>query len=433
MIRTGRYKEGMPRSHSSSPLLPAPPLRPSLEGEIGSAPGGGGGGGFESHARDVAVELQSAMAELVTQGAGRVRKAVEIQQRLGLDKSQAWKLFRVITAENLLAEADKVPRRPTMQRLLQAAEERGVRAEVIGRVTTAYEAFQDFVHEHAGSRESFQAIAAALSPEQSDPFGVAYRKGLFQHQSQLLGRKAETVCRCVLLRDGKTEAEESETFAVTGSFGLRPLRQGLSVRIGMRYIPPDRDAAEQKQTVGTPMPVLLRDFCRGNISSPKSSIDEEFNQTIIKLDDLGKNGAVDWAMYTHSPLRRPEDTIIAALGISVPCEVLYGDLLVPAGQTDPATANMRVYYGMSEPTDSRLQRTEDLLPIREVVTYRGRVRPSAMPVISEVPRYAEMIDYVARRIGCADAEFDLYRYRIEYPILYSATVQTVSRVKPPSA
>lgn len=387
---------------------------------------------FETSARDVAQRLQSALGELVTRGAGRVRKAVELQQRLGIDRNLAWKVFRVISAENLLAEADKVPGWPTMQRLLEAAGDRGVPPEVLERVTEAFEAFQTFVQEHAGDRDSFGAIAAALVPEQSDPFGVAYRKTLFQVQSQLIGRKSETVCRCHFYYGGMDGAEQEECVAI-GSFGTRPLRRGITIRIGMQVTPPDHDSSGQKKSrITTPVPVLLREFCRGSLPPAESATAGELGQTSIQLDDLGKNGSVDWAMYARSPSPKSHEFFSKIL-LSGPCEMLYADILVPAGQSDPSTMASSVYYGMASPEQSVFERPEDLVPIREVMSYRGKIRASEIVPIPEAPRYAEMIRQVARLIGVTDSEFDLYRYRIEYPILYSATLQTVDRAKPPSS
>lgn len=47
--------------------------------------------------------------------------------------------------------------------------------------------------------------------------------------------------------------------------------------------------------------------------------------------------------------------------------------------------------------------------------------PSVMHT-PDVPRYAEMIQYAFDRLGWDEARFDVYRCRVEYPVMPSSVV-----------
>ena len=103
--------------------------------------------------------------------------------------------------------------------------------------------------------------------------------------------------------------------------------------------------------------------------------------------------------------------------MSVPCVEIISEMFVPAGWTDPTGARARVYARRHHPERVFAERRRDLLPQREMVSH---FRPGDhLPSIDGAPDHARAVQEVLRRHGVQDQPFDVYRCRVEYPILHS--------------
>ena len=60
------------------------------------------------------------------------------------------------------------------------------------------------------------------------------------------------------------------------------------------------------------------------------------------------------------------------------------------------------------------------MALRESIVYLGK-GPSVLHT-PEVPRYAEMVQYALDRSGWNASNFDVYRCRVEYPVMPSSVV-----------
>jgi hypothetical protein len=111
--------------------------------------------------------------------------------------------------------------------------------------------------------------------------------------------------------------------------------------------------------------------------------------------------------------------------------VLVLDLLVPQGWTDQTTVRTSThgYPGMLE---SLIQRLPDFdLPFTENATYLGtEIDALDSP---DVPRYPEMMRSVLGELGWAGTTFDIYRCRVQYPIMHTLLHMTVETVGEPNS
>jgi hypothetical protein len=106
--------------------------------------------------------------------------------------------------------------------------------------------------------------------------------------------------------------------------------------------------------------------------------------------------------------------------VRTPCEVLVHDLLVYEGLFGPIDPKVLVYgdqCGGQSPVASRIC---DLLTVRESVDYLG-LGPNVLHT-PHVPRYAEMAQYAFDRLDLDGDRFDVYRCRVEYPVMPSSVV-----------
>lgn len=107
-----------------------------------------------------------------------------------------------------------------------------------------------------------------------------------------------------------------------------------------------------------------------------------------------------------------------------PCEALVQDVLLHREMPGLRAPSLDVYSDHRD-LDVRLEthleaRACDRLAIRETVTYLGR--GPGVVATPDVERYAEMIDFAMTRVGWDASQFDVYRCRIEYPVMPSSVV-----------
>jgi hypothetical protein len=118
--------------------------------------------------------------------------------------------------------------------------------------------------------------------------------------------------------------------------------------------------------------------------------------------------------------------------VRTPCEVLLLDQFIHEdvfGRIDP---ELIVYSELASPNHyPAAGRRPHQLPAWEKVEYLGK-GPSVVHTL-DVPRYAEMVRFVFGRLGWDGERFDVYRVRIQYPVIPSAVAMRHELPKPPDA
>lgn len=124
-----------------------------------------------------------------------------------------------------------------------------------------------------------------------------------------------------------------------------------------------------------------------------------------------------------SPLLEEVPEIGLRSWIRIPGEVMVYDILLPRALDRPLRKEVAVYTDRSRTSLSApLALTQDdLLCVEETVTYRGS--GASVLNIPEMPRYREAVEYAMGRMGWNLEDYDVYRCRVEYPV-----VQSVARI-----
>ena len=120
-------------------------------------------------------------------------------------------------------------------------------------------------------------------------------------------------------------------------------------------------------------------------------------------------------MYFHSCLR-----------VRYPCEALVSDMIVHEGTFGGAKPEVGVFGEQS--TDGpppNAMSPADRLCQRETVRWVGR--GSAVLHSPDFPRYAELLGWVFERLGWDPSRFDLFRCRIEYPVMPSTVRVSIAK------
>lgn len=387
---------------------------------------------FEQAVGRVVQRLKEVLIELLSCTVGEGANTVDIQRELGLDKKLAWQVFRLATGEDLVAETANLPGKRSFVRLLAAFRERSVSEKLVERLENEYEHFDRLVAEHAGDRSFLDAMIAGLSPERSEALSTKVRKSLSELQAQVWGYRAKVGHTCLIYHPRTSDSIES--CRVDGVSGLCKLRRDVSIRLqvcsstSLSDALSGHSAAPTTPAGNTLAPVLLTDFCRGIQLAPSvETWKTQGKQIAITCTNLGRSSLADVATLTRTTaisITEPVDEswYQSNSQVGMPGDVSYRDLLFPAGWTNTATGRVRTFFAGSNPENVWQKYPDDLLPMRETVVYRGRVRPTVgagIPAIAEAPRYQELIKAVVTNLGWTETEFDLYRCRIEYPIPHS--------------
>jgi hypothetical protein len=383
---------------------------------------------FELAAGAVMAELQASLGELLRSLPGQVRRAVDVERSLHLDKKLAWQVFRLATTQGL-TEATNVPALPSVRRLLEAARRRKLTREVIDRVAQAFDRFEELVVHFAGDREGLNALLSGTSSGKNDQYELKIRKALFRSNAHVWGTQVQTQVRTVIWYPRPGENHE-DVALIMGDIGMQRLRENEPLSL-VRWIRThdsphnevvgggELEPRVQTGPSGDKGVRLLHEFCSDPLPQmvPRQSVLGGVETELVI--PAGRAGAV--TIYSRQVMENGEPTphtlYDGRMFVTMPVETVVWELLVPAGLTDPASARVAVYGRRPHPEQVYDERPRDLLPQQESVRYMGQLEH--VPPLEESPRHPEAIRAVLTEFGWTGARFDVYRSRIMYPVLHT--------------
>lgn len=392
---------------------------------------------FEDEARQTLSQVRRAVHLLVEALPGPIRRAADLQRGLGIDKVLAWQVFRLWSAPDPFQAAAFVPTPVPLARALKAGSDRGVSRAVIEGVAAACEEFESLVERHAGDRGSFESMILGVSPGPGSST-IKDRRAAFRASSRLWGIAAHTQIACGIFHAG---TKGTDSALITGYVGVRRLRPGVRLQVSTRSRTIDEpragspgSPADRAGSGGHAHPDgvdLLESFCTRPLpsfvthESPRGGL-----TTSLEFSGVGRSSSVtyflrrivpDWPALT-------DDRYGMGATTRVPTEALILDMLVPAGRTDPLTAQAGVYGNLFDVEHPSRVNEANRLPFTETQAHLGRSIDSLRT--PDFPTYPEMVESVLRGLGWQDTRFDIYRCRVQYPILHacvSAGVTALAR------
>ncbi len=385
---------------------------------------------FEQQAQSVLGELRGAFAAIVEAAPQPVRRAVDLQRALEVDAPLAWRVFKVVSAEDALAAAPYVPTRGQVQTLLEAGARRGLPEGVLARARRAIETYEDFRREHAGERAALDAMIAALRPGDAGEIDERTRRVAFEQNARIWGLRAAAAARAFILHP-IAEPGRLGAAAVAGLIGLHAVRPGVPLVVHARSMFDSGKGGVGESAQGT-YPAedhsgLLMQFSTPGLEYRTEVGDDNMLTTRVCAPGIGRRAAATAFSLTRSMVETEGlGTVTLNHGTSTPVEVCHLDLLVPAGLSDPTTARMAVYGRRTRVEAVFERRQTDLMPIRGTVTHLGTVRE--VLALPGVPRWPEVVRHALEVIGAADVMFDAYRCSVAYPVLHTlVSMQVDSR------
>jgi hypothetical protein len=390
------------------------------------------GRSFHEDAARTLTRLRSELSEVIAALPDDVRKGADLHRALRIDRKLSWKVFKVARATDPVAVGPHVPSRGNLRSFLRAATKQGVPERLIEAASNAADEFEKMVARHAGDRSTFDSMVSALgSDETAEQLNLVHRRQAFRAQRHILGVQAETQLKFAAMQPSDAPMM-LDGIRVEGFVGLRQLRGNAPLIISYSGVRSDDGSVveikrEPLEPVSEPHGVaLLRDFCSKPLPELRGvQVQAGFVNGEIRSRDVGKCAAVT-CMEGHLTRRavqryRTECDRIGATVVTVrtPVEVAILDLLLHEdtyGRIEPSMFVHAEHAG--EMLWDGLIHKRHRLPIHHSVVYLGK-GPTALHT-PDVPRYAEMARHVFGRAGWEAERFDVYRCRIEYPVMPSS-------------
>ncbi|MGD8451535.1 MAG: hypothetical protein PVJ57_06925 [Phycisphaerae bacterium] len=389
---------------------------------------------FEAETAAAVQRLRTTLAELIAGVRGRVSKATDLQRALGVDMNVCCKMLRVISASGPLSASLHLPGIMALRMFLKAARKAGVREPAVEAAAQATDEFEELVNKHADDRTTFDSMVSALvDDEEAAQITFQHRRATFRGQRHLFGLDVQVHMKCLIVQPSEQDPRLLDLANVTGFVSLRRLRPTRAPIVltpaytmnddgTLRNVQREPLIPTPDQTAGV---ALLRDFC----SEPTLRL-----QTVpgapgrvygeLAGVGVGKTAAVT-CVEGHlnraavPRFREPGNEVGAHLAeMRIPCETLLLDLVIREDTCGPINPTARVsadHLAEVQPpgTFAPWQRIEPFAPV--ACLGRG---PSVL-YTPDYPRYPELGRYAFEQLGWDGDRFDVYRCRIEYPILPS--------------
>ncbi len=390
-------------------------------------------GDFQADAERVLHRLRTALSDVVAGVPGRVSKPTDLQRALRVDLNLCCKVLKAVSAPGVLPVGLHLPGILALRSFLKAARKAGVPEPVVDAAAAATEAFSDLVNTHADDRSTFDSMLSSLvTSDDAAAVSFQHRRATARGQAHLFGMQARALIKCLLVQPAADDPAMLDLANLTGFVSLRLWRAARTPIVLTPAYTTNDDATATRTVRREPLDpaadraagaALLPEFCEG----PPLQLREVPTAPGRVLGELTGVGIGNRAAVTcveghlnRSAVPRYRDPANKIGGhlaeIRVPCDALYLDLLVrddcfgPLRPTVHACADHLAE--LRTPGASPWQRLE-----YESVEHLGK--GASVLYTPDYPRYPELARHAFDRLGWDAERFDVYRCRIEYPVLPS--------------
>jgi hypothetical protein len=357
---------------------------------------------------------------------GGVTRAVQLAEKLKLDRSLAWKVWRTAYGPDALPSAKHIPGEAGVAMFLSAAERAGATAASIAKARRAFAAFREFASEQAPDRASADILLGSLSMEGRRRMELALRRDGFRANSHVLGVHTQTLFQMDIVTDPKP-GTMPDIVRLRAHQGLRRLREGASWVVSRSTLLQSKGPAQHyarlplcdesgvgAKELGVP---LLPQFC----STPVPPVSREWLSNGAVVDEVGPGPigeAASMDIVTGERVTNiPYDMVTrdaVTMHVRTPSEALCFDIVLPARLAALGETRLDAYtlingdFPFTEEAKKR-----DVIPMDEPLRALGVAAHAPPP--AEVSRHAEMLGWLADRVGIDLEKFVLFRVVVKHP------------------
>ena len=383
--------------------------------------------------RDLLGQL---LAELGSPATPRV-----LQRQLDVGYAPCWRVFRIVQATDLTAEAQHAPAPGTLKRLLASAGRHGASARTVAAVRLASEQFRTFITRHAEDRSAFDSMVAGVTPKRADDTLILQRRRTaYRALSQLWG--VQTDLHAVTTLIGPPSAVDPMNYVtLVQQRGIRRLRADAQVTLSGYRTSPDGLVGPEVQRV--PLDPAAAAASGMPILPAFSSAPLPVVETVTTLPgwrlynmvggDIGLRSNIDCTLAVTSGKQTFEVDAdgreLEHLSFTTqrkPVALLVLDLIVHRASHPGIRPGSLIHQYLEGLTSLEVGRRAQQFPGEDKVAFAGRA--DRLNLI-ESPAYGELLRHAAGAKGWALADFDAYRLRVPFPI-FSTTARIYFHTHP---
>ena len=379
---------------------------------------------FESHARTVVRAVRTAFADAISSLELDPNEPQAISRELGVNKNLAWKISKVIQADDPALGLQQMPGAAGIKIFLRALKAAGIEASLAEAVRESVGAYEELIKVHAGDRATLEMMGSTLSPSGDPQRDEHHRKLLFQGASYLWGVQARVSLKIGIV--GPSSRPHMLDFASLNALvDFRRLRSDVSWVMASRHANFDdgsnmpgspTEPIDRRYTAADEAP-LMADFCSKPLPDLRRRAKKHGSTFELVEGPVGKTGAITcvFGMIQRNipAYGDSEDDYGRHLATcDTPSQLLVLDLLIHKDFTfaippEPALCSLAAVPSPPPLADRKY------LPLHDRLQDLGM---SPVPAVTpEVPRYARMLQQMYERTGWKPEEFHGFRMKIPYP------------------
>ena len=388
---------------------------------------------FPAHAKAVVRSLRGSFAELLAAVGADPQDLNSITQRLGLNKNLAWKISKIVQADDPMAALEQMPGAAGIRILLQNAERSGVQAELVAAAKQAVEGYERLIEIHSGDRATLEMMGSELSGAGRRERDEYHRKLLFQGASYVWGAQTRVNLKVGIVGPGKAPGL-LDFASINALIDFRRIRADVTWVLASRRSNND-DGSEMATSASEPVDPdfercdqapLMAEFCSKPLPEFRRVVSPGATAFELVEGPVGNTGALTCTFgmiqrgipYYRAPLNEWGEH---SARCDIPSELLVLDLYFHRTFTFAQNHELSLYSELTEPMPHAGKEHErNRLPLHEPIIDLGTAPlPASTP---EVPRYNPMVLSAFKRTGWDPDDFFGLRVKVAYPAMPTALV-----------
>ena len=377
--------------------------------------------------------LRGAFSQLITSVGANPRDPQSISRSFGLNKNLAWKISKIVQADDLALVIQQMPGSAGLNIFLRSMKRAGASQELLESARGAISDFEELIEIHSGDRATLEMMGSELSSAGRQQRDEYYRKLLFQGASYVWGVQARVSLKVGVVGPG--DGPGLLDFASLNALvDFRRLRPDVTWTLASRRCRND-DGSEMATFAseaidprhgGPDCAPLVEDFCSQPLPELRRVVVAGNANIELVEGPVGNTGArtcVIGTIQRRVPYyRAPENEFGEHTAISdTPAELMILDLFFHRDFTFAIPPETGLYseLGARAPYPAR-GRDRNILPLNEPLQDLGT--GPLLLATPEVKRYSQMVQLMFDRMGWTPTDFHGFRMRIPYPACPTAVV-----------
>lgn len=354
-----------------------------------------------------------------------MRRAVELGERLAIDRSLAWKVWRVAQGPDELPSPKHVPGRGAMAIFLAAAERQKVPREQIEAVKIAHARLESIYKTHAGDRASAEIMLGQFTDEGRSRLEIQLRREAFRANSHFLGVKIRTRHQLDVIAPSPA-GFMPRVARVRGYYGLQRTRadarwvlsRGFVNSAGAPISGYRRTALAEGGEVldaHSAVPIAPRFCSPADLPLRRQRVDGHTYLDELSPGPIGEAGAADVVtaeLISEVPHRGSKEDAVG-IHMRAPAERLCYEVFIHRSLIGEREPRLDVYTTLNASSFQEAGDPHDRIAITE--TMRALGPGDLVTSAVEVPRHTELLAWTFKRLGLSPFDFLAFRLSMRFP------------------